>query len=96
MFSGPPPFLPAFMALNLASFAEARIALQNGQPVLRAQQADLLVLEGLLSLERGDTAAARLAFAEAQSLCAAGSRPAAPFAGAPIAARYLSKLAVRK
>jgi hypothetical protein len=44
-----------------------------------------------LALEQGDPEGARAAFAEARQL---GAEPSAvPFAGGPIAAGYLSKLA---
>ena len=85
------PFLPAFTARTLGAFLEKRNAFRAGEPALRAQQADLLVLEGMLALEQGDTSAARASFAEAEELGAG-----VPFAGAPIAARYLGKLNARR
>jgi hypothetical protein len=94
LLSGPPPFLPALAAQGLGAFLEARAALQAGEPTLRAHQADLDVLEGLLALEQGDPEGARAAFAEARQLCT--EAPAVPFAGGPIAAGYLSKLNIRK
>jgi len=96
LLSGPPPFLPAFTAQTLAGYLDKRAALKVGEPALRAQQADLCVLEGLLALEQGDTGAARSAFAEAQKLCARPAGGAVPFAGAPIAERYLGKLNARQ
>jgi hypothetical protein len=89
LFAGPPLFLPAFTARALARMQEQRVALQVGDPVLRAHQADLCVLEGLLALEQGEPEDARSAFAAAQEL---GAPPAGRFAGAPIAAEYLSLL----
>jgi hypothetical protein len=91
LLSGPAPFGPAFAAWTLGPFLEARTALETGEPTLRAHRADLDVLEGLLALEQGDPAAARRAFAEAQELCRTPSP--VPFAGGPIAAAYLGKLA---
>jgi hypothetical protein len=93
LFSGPPAFLPAERAGDLVGYLELRAALRAREPTLRAQQADLLVLEGLLALEQGDTAAARSDFAEAQELCAG---EAVPFAGAPIVALYLGKMSARE
>ena len=91
LLCGPDPFLPAFTARTLGAFLEKRNAFRAGEPALRAQQADLLVLEGMLALEQGDTSAARASFAEAEELGAG-----VPFAGAPIAARYLGKLNARR
>jgi hypothetical protein len=93
LFSGRPPLLPAYWALRLTDFLTARAALEAGEPVLRAQEADVGVLEGLLAAEQGDTAAARAAFLEAQRLCA--QPPGVSFAAAPIAADYLSRAPVR-
>jgi hypothetical protein len=89
LLSGPSPFGQAYTAWALGPFQENRAMLQAGEPALRAQQADLLVLEGLLALEQGDTEAARVAFSEAEKMCA---EPVTPFAGGPIAGRYLGKL----
>jgi tetratricopeptide (TPR) repeat protein len=93
LLSGPQPFFPQGTAYALGPVLETREALQAGEPALRAQQADLYVLEGLLALEQGDTAAARTAFADARELCAGD---AVPFAGAPIVALYLGKLGGRE
>jgi len=60
--------------------------------VLRSQQANLYVLEAMLFLEQGDTAAARTAFSEAQKLCAGAGDAEVPYAGGPIAAGYLSQM----
>jgi hypothetical protein len=92
LLSGPSPFLPAFTLQTLSPFLEHRASLQVGEPALLAQQADLCVLEGLLALEQGDTEAARSAFTEALRLCDPPAGPAVPFAGEPIAARYLGKM----
>jgi tetratricopeptide (TPR) repeat protein len=85
LLSGPLPFLPAFAAGALGNSLPQRGALRTGEPLLRAQQADLLVLEGLLAVEQGNPDAARSAFVEAQKLSNA-------FAGGPIASGYLRKL----
>ena len=85
----PPSFVPAFEALAMGPFLDARIVLEARAPTLRAQQADLFVLEGLLALEQGDTDAARSAFDQAQTLCADSETP---FLGSPIAASYLRRL----
>jgi hypothetical protein len=87
LLSGPPWFLPAFAAGALARTLSERSLLQAGAPVLRAQEADVCVLEGLLALEQGDPAAARSAFDEANKLGAGAS-----FAGRPIAADYMGYL----
>jgi tetratricopeptide (TPR) repeat protein len=92
LFSGPPPFLPAFTAQTLSRLQEETTRLRAGEPSLRSQQADLYVLEGLLALEQGDTSAARAAFVEARKLCAEPAANATPFAGGSIAAAYLRKL----
>src|SRR5262249_44015883 len=93
LLSGPSPFLPAFTAHTLSPYLQHRATLQVGEPALLAQQADLCVLEGLLAAEQGDTAAAHAAFAEALQLCDPPSGSRAPFAGEPIAVRYLSRMA---
>jgi hypothetical protein len=92
LLAGPPPFLPAFTTLALARVVEQKAIFEAGERFLRAQQADLCVMEGLLALEQGDTGAARSAFAEAQELCTRPPGDAVPFAGRPIAAGYLGKL----
>jgi hypothetical protein len=89
----PPSFVPAFEALAMGPFLDARIVLEARAPTLRAQQADLFVLEGLLALEQGDTDAARSAFDQAQTLCADSETP---FLGSPIAASYLRRLNAKK
>jgi hypothetical protein len=93
LWAGPRPIEAASAAEALVSYLEIRAVLRAREPTLRAQQADLLVLEGLLALEQGDTAAARSAFVEAQGLCAGD---AVPFAGAPIVALYLGKMSARE
>ncbi len=85
--SGPPPFLPAFIALTLSHSRDEKMRLEAGQRTSLAQQADVWVLEGLLALEQGDTDAARSAFTEAHALAAK-----VPFASRPIVAGYLGKL----
>jgi len=79
-----PPFLPAFVAWDLGHTLEEG---KGRERTLRAQQADLCVLEGLLALEQGDVSAARALFAEAQEWGAT-----VPFASRPIAVGYLNKL----
>jgi hypothetical protein len=88
LVTGPSPFLPAFIALAVAHAVEERTAFEAEQQTLLAQQADVCVIEGLLALEQGDVDAARSAFAEAQKLGAD-----LPYAGRPITAGYLGKLA---
>jgi tetratricopeptide (TPR) repeat protein len=88
LVTGPSPFLPAFISLAVAHAVEEKAAFDAEQQTLLAQQADVCVIEGLLALEQGDVDAARSAFAEAQKL---GADMA--FAGRPIAAGYLGKLA---
>jgi hypothetical protein len=90
LLAAPPPFLPAFTAGTLGQLLEHRDQLRAGEPAMRAQEADLCVLEGLLALEQGSPQEAGLAFAEAQRLCA--QAPAMAFAGGPIAAAYLARL----
>jgi hypothetical protein len=91
LLCGPLPFLPAFTAQVLDLSRQRRAALEDGEPVLRAQQADLCVLEGLLALEQAAPEDARSALTAAQQL--AEQPPAAvSFAGRPIAAAYLGKL----
>jgi hypothetical protein len=92
LLSGPPAFLPAFSARAMVRLLQQRAFARAGGRVLRAQQADLDVLEGLLGLERGATQAARLAFTRALKRCALPSGAAVPFAGEPLASSYLRKL----
>ncbi len=82
-----PPLLPAFTARALAEVHQQGTAAEAGERALRAQQADLAVLEGLLALEQGDPSAARAAFAEALEVAAAEW-----FAGRPVAAGCLGRL----
>jgi hypothetical protein len=96
LLSGPPPFLPAFAAASLSRVVERRTEFEAGEPVFRAQEADLCVLEGLLALEQGDPEAARSAFAQAQALSEQPPGAATPFAGGPIAAAYLGRLKGRE
>jgi hypothetical protein len=92
LLAGPPSFLPAFAATALGRLVDERTLLQAGAPILRAQQADLLVLEALLALERGNPEAARSAFLQADKQSAQLSGQDVRFAGAPIAAVYLRYL----
>jgi hypothetical protein len=94
VLSGGPPFLPAFAVSGLVRRQEQRMALQSGVRTLRAQQADLCVLEGLLALEQGATQDARAAFVEARRLSRPAGGTAIPFAGAVITGYYLPKLSV--
>jgi hypothetical protein len=92
LLSGPLVYLPAFTALTLAYLDVQQNVLRTAEPMLRGQEADLCVLEGLLALEEGDTEAARTAFAEAQQLSAPSVESATPFAGRRISVSYLRKL----
>jgi hypothetical protein len=94
LLSGPSPLAPAFAAYNLQQAIDEKEALQLGESALRAQQADLCVIEGLLALEQGNTRAARSALAEATKLDAQPAAAPVSFAGAPIAADYLGSLKV--
>jgi hypothetical protein len=96
LLAGPPPFLPAFTTLALGRVLGQKAVFEAGERILRAQQADLCVTEGLLALEQGDTGAARSVFAEAQKLCAQPDGSTVPFAGRPIAVAYLGKLNARQ
>jgi hypothetical protein len=62
------------------------------EPLLRTQQADLLVLEGMLDLEQGSPNAARQAFLDALALCPAQPNKPAEFTGRPIARDYLKRI----
>jgi hypothetical protein len=95
LFAGPLVWLPAFTAHRLRDFLERRAALQAGERSLRAQEADLYVLEGLLALEQGATEDARLTLAEAVKLCAQAPGDPLRFGGQPIAAGYLLRLNAR-
>jgi hypothetical protein len=95
LLSGPPPFVPAVAAEALVQLREEKTLLEIGERSLRAQQADLCVLEGLLALEQGDTEAASAAFALTQKLCEQPAEAAVPFAARPIAAGYLGKVTNR-
>jgi hypothetical protein len=92
LLAGPPVFVPAYAAQRLGWLAERKAALRMAEPVLRAQQADLFVLEGLLALEHASPDAARSAFTEAQKLGGQAADGEVHFAGAPIAASYLQRL----
>jgi hypothetical protein len=92
LLSGPPWYMPAFSARQLLRLDARRALFRDGERTLRAQEADLDVLEGMLALERGDPEAARSAFARAQKLCTGSAGTPVPFGGAPIAASYLGKL----
>jgi hypothetical protein len=92
VLSGPSPFVPAQSILALRRASNERDAIEVGESSLRAQQADLCVLEGLLALEQGNTDAAAKLFTEARDLGAQTSAKAVSFAGAPIAAFYRSKV----
>jgi tetratricopeptide (TPR) repeat protein len=96
MFSCPGTFLPAYSALTLARMIEQNTSLKSGAPFLLAQQADLLVLEGLLDLEQGAVADAKTAFHAAQDICARAEHGAITYAGRAITAAYLSKLTAAK
>lgn len=88
LLSGPPVFLPAFAAWGLHRLEEQATSLELGEQVLRAQEADLAVLEGLLALEQGTTLDAQAAFAEALRVAVTARGESVPFAGKPIASYY--------
>jgi hypothetical protein len=62
------------------------------EPLLRAQQADLFVLEGMLDLEQGSPDSARQAFRDALTLCPPQPDKPAEFAGWSIARDYLKRI----
>lgn len=62
------------------------------QPLLRAQQADLLVVEGMLALEQGSPDSARRALQDALVLCPVLPNQHAEFEGWTIARSYLKRL----
>jgi hypothetical protein len=88
------PFFPLGMVAALAHFLEQRGDLETGERLLRAQQADLAVVEASLALEQGASDDARALFGEAESLCA--QTPAIAFAGQAIAAGYLRLIDARR
>jgi hypothetical protein len=92
MFSGPLIYLPAAIAGMIDQDDHERTDLQTGEGVVRAQQADLLVLVGMLALEQGATGKARSVFTTALKLCEQPSGAAVPFAGEPIVSCYLGNL----
>jgi hypothetical protein len=92
LLSGPPAYLPAHAASELGQLEQVRLRLQAIERCMRAQQADLRVLEGMLALEEGDTKAAQLAFIDAQKMGQETSGHSLHFAGKPIAGSYLDKL----
>jgi tetratricopeptide (TPR) repeat protein len=96
LFTGSPRFLTAFTVLNIRRLVEQKALLDASEATLRAQQADVLVLEALLALEQGDPEAARSAFLETQELCGPAAGTEVPFGGRPIAAGYLSKLRAKE
>src|SRR5207237_9515393 len=55
LLAGPPAFLPGFTAQILGRLLGDKAALQDGERILRAHQAELCVLEGLLALDQGAT-----------------------------------------
>jgi hypothetical protein len=87
LFAGQSPPLSLLPVKLLAAWDQQQAALAAGERSLRAQQADLCVLEGLLALEQGASADARSAFLEAQGLGAGTD-----FAAAPIVGGYLPRL----
>jgi tetratricopeptide (TPR) repeat protein len=62
------------------------------EPLLHAQQADSLVVEGMLALEQGSPAAARRAFQDALALCPKRPNQRAEFAGWSSALSYLRRI----
>jgi hypothetical protein len=87
LFAGQSPPLSLLPVKLLAAWDQQQAALAAGERSLRAQQADLCVLEGLLALEQGASDDARSAFLEAQRLGAGTD-----FAAAPIVGGYLPRL----
>jgi tetratricopeptide (TPR) repeat protein len=92
------PQLPLAATLVKGRRNEALAVLVNDQsalamePVLRAQQADLLVVEGMLALEQGSPDTALQAFTDAQKLCPLSMDKPVEFAGWPIALSYLRRI----
>lgn len=75
----------------MALLANDLNVLERGH-LLAAQEADLLVVEGMLALEQGSPDAARRAFQDALALCPKRSNQRAEFAGWPIALSYLRRI----
>jgi tetratricopeptide (TPR) repeat protein len=92
LLSGPLIYLPVFFSCMIDRDVRERTDLHTGDSVLRAEQADLLVIVGMLALEQGATEEARSAFSTAQKLCELTSGAIVPFAGSPIVGYYLRKL----
>jgi hypothetical protein len=90
--AGHAPFLQTLTALDLQRTLAEKQVLELSAATLRAQQADLFTIEGLLALEQGSTDAAFQLFAQADTL---GAEPAenatVRSVSAPMAAYYLSK-----
>jgi hypothetical protein len=92
LFSGPPQFLSAFTyEIIVGRLADEKL-LEWSETSLRAQQADLCVMEALLALEQGDTQTARAAFLETEQLCGLE----VPFGAKPIVSGYLGKLRAKE
>jgi hypothetical protein len=87
-----PPLLPLFTAQILANSQQQRESLRDTLHALKAQEADLCVLDGLLALEQGLPIVAQKSFIEAEELGNAAQPTLSTFAGAPIAGTYLGKL----
>ncbi len=87
-----PPLLPLFTAQLLINSQQQRDSLLDTVHLLKAQEADLCVLDGLLALEQGLPLVARKSFIEAEGLGNAAQPTLSTFAGAPIAGTYLGKL----
>lgn len=96
LFSGPPHILSAFTYEIIAGRIADEKLLEWSETSLRAQQADLLVIEALLALEQGDTQAARAAFLETEQLCGPAAGPEVSFGAKPIVTGYLGKLGAGK
>lgn len=95
LWSGPPPFLPAYTFQTLVPLVVERIVLELRGQALIAQQADVAVIEGLLALERGDVQTARSAFADADKQMGPTASETVPCAGRPIVNHYLGELNAR-
>jgi hypothetical protein len=91
LFTGSPPFLTALALQSIRHRFEEEALFEASEATLRAQQADLCVLEALMALEQGETQAARSLLLETQQLCGAGERPEVPFGAKPIVSGYLAR-----
>jgi hypothetical protein len=89
--AGHAPFVQTLTALDLQRTLAEKQVIELSASTLRAQQADLCTIEGLLALEQGSTEAASLLFAEADRLGSETAENPVRSVSAPMAAYYLSK-----